>query len=183
MLADAVPRDCAGGIERSGPEKAFGEPGNANACMHAAYGQCMLYLGNAEAYFPWLWVAVRLSIERLRNARPDLSIGDEEVLERCRVFAEIGSYLGCPGSGNFPSGHFVVGLYIVLACRNRRRETTISYEYVGPSRLGLSDPETQGCFQSGCFPSVISHAVQIQCPSARGAPINYVCSYIEKYRS
>jgi hypothetical protein len=135
----------------------------------------MLYLGNAKACFPRLWVAVRLSIERLRNARPDLSIGDEEVLERCRVFAEIGSYLGCPGSGNFPSGHFVVGLYIVLACRNRRRETTISYEYVGPSRLGLSDPETQGCFQSGCFPSVISHAVQIDSVSFSTLSANQLC--------
>jgi hypothetical protein len=121
-----------------------------HACMHAccvwamyaAYGQCMLYLGSAEACFPRQWVAVRLSIDRLRNARPDLLIGDKAVLERCRVFAEIGSYLGCPGSGKFPSGYFVVGLYIDLVCRNRRRETTISYEYVGPSRLGLSDPET-----------------------------------------
>jgi hypothetical protein len=84
-----------------------------------------------------------------------------------QVFAEIGSNLGCLGSGNSPSGYFVVGLYIVFVCRNRRRETNMCYEYVGPSGFGLSDPETQGCFQSGCFPSVISHAVQIQYPSAR----------------
>jgi hypothetical protein len=75
-----------------------------HACMHAAYGQCLLSLGNADACFPRPWVAVRLSIECPRNARPDLLTGDEGVLERCSVFAEIGSYLGCLGSGNFPSG-------------------------------------------------------------------------------